>query len=214
MKRLVPLLCLSAALALAGCDRAPDAAPAADAAAPVPDQEPPAAVPVPVAGDDAAAAAPKFPAEGAIGFHGFGPAAFGADQEAVRMSWGRDLGDASPAEPGGCYYLAPQPRPAPGRDRIAFMIDGDRFVRIDVTAPDIAAPGGGRVGMPADEVRSLYGDAVEELPHKYVEGGRYLRIPDPEGSEAVLLFETGADGRVGEWRMGLPPQVDWVERCG
>src|SRR5690606_17514337 len=155
MKRLVPLLCLSAALALAGCDRAPDAAPAADAAAPVPDQEPPAAVPVPVAGDDAAAAAPKFPAEGAIGFHGFGPAAFGADQEAVRMSWGRDRGDAPPAEPGGCYYLAPQPqpRPAPGRDRIAFMIDGDRFVRIDVTAPDIAAPGGGRVGMPADEVR-------------------------------------------------------------
>lgn len=212
MKRLVLLLYLSAALALAGCTHTLDTEPAAGAApAPAPARESAAAVPP----DEAdAVAAPKFPADGVIGFHGFGPAAFGADQEAVRMSWGRDLGDAVPAEPGGCYCLAPQPRPEPGPDRIAFMIDGERFVRIDVAAPDIVAPGGGRVGMLAEEVRSLYGDAVEERLHKYVEAGRYLRIPDPQGSEAVLLFETGADGRVGGWRIGLPPQVDWVERCG
>jgi hypothetical protein len=29
----------------------------------------------------------------------------------------------------------------------------------------------------------------------------------------VLLFATDADGRVNEWRIGVPPQVDYVEGC-
>lgn len=157
---------------------------------------------------------PRYPAVGAIGFQGFGMAPFGADQEAVRMAWGRDLGDAVPAEPGGCYCLAPHPRLQEGRDRIAFMIDGDRFVRIDVTAPDIEAPGGGRAGLSADVIHGLYGEGVEERPHKYIDGGHYLRVADPVGGEAVLLFETGADGYSTRWRIGLPPQIDWVEGCG
>lgn len=213
--QLILSLCIAAALVLAGCSQAPDTEPPASpqpaAKQPVPDR--------PL--DDAFVApsteapdvqAPKFPADGAIGFHGFGPAAFGADQEAVRMAWGRELGDAVPSEPGGCHYLRPQPVPDDG-GRIAFMIDGDRFVRVEVTAPDIEAPGGGRVGMSVADIHARYGDAVEERQHKYVDDGRYLRIADPGGGDGVLLFETGADGRVGEWRIGLPPQVDWVEGC-
>jgi hypothetical protein len=151
------------------------------------------------------------PAAGAITFEGFGPATFGADQEQVRIAWGRDL-EAAPPEPATCYYLMPQP-PPPGGYRIAFMIEGGRFSRIDVRADDIVAPGGGRAGMNAVEIEALYPGRVETRPHKYVEGGKYLRIPDETSGEGVLLFATDAQGRVSEWRIGVPPQVDYVEGC-
>lgn len=208
-------------LALSACQERPQTAePAADPAAAGDAMDDPAAPPpldqpeedVPPATAADAAAAMGMPAEGAITFEGFGPAAFGADQEQVRMAWGADLGEATPSEPGGCYYLMPQPQPSDGY-RLAFMIEGDRFSRIDVRAGDIAAPGGGRVGMSADEIEALYPDRVEARPHKYIEGGKYLRIADEAGGEGVLLFATDADGRVTEWRIGVPPQVDYVEGC-
>ena len=46
-----------------------------------------------------------------------------------------------------------------------------------------------------------------------MDGARYLRVTRA-GSEAVLVFETDEAGRVQEWRIGLPPQVDYVEGCG
>ena len=134
--------------------------------------------------------------DGAISFAGFGPATFGGSAEAVRMAWGKDLKAETPAEPGGCHYLFPQPRP-PGGYGIGFMIEGDKFARIDVDSADIAAPGGGKRGMTADEIRKLYAGRVEEQTHKYVEGGKYLRIKDGAGGTGVLVFETdrGRQGR-------------------
>jgi hypothetical protein len=154
----------------------------------------------------------RSPAEGTITFEGFGPARFGGTQEEVRISWGGDLGDAQPSEAGGCYYLIPQPLTEAGY-RVGFMIEGDRFVRVDVRADDVAAPGGGRIGMGIAEIESLYGGRVEQRPHKYDPDGRYLRITDPAGGDGVLVFETDAQGRVDEWRVGLAPQVDYVEGC-
>lgn len=186
----------------------PSAADSAHVAAPLeadPAAPPPLEAPAPGAG----AATP--PADsGVIRFDGFGPAAFGSDQEQVRMAWGRDLGDAQPAEPGGCYYLVPQPLEATGY-AIAFMIEGDRFVRLDVRSDAYTAPGGGQVGMLRTDLERLYPDRIEAMPHKYVEGAQTLRVA--EGDRA-LVFETDVAGRVTEWRIGTPPQVDYVEGCG
>ncbi|MFC3551430.1 hypothetical protein ACFOLC_10460 [Lysobacter cavernae] len=195
------------ALAACGGDRAGDAP---SAAVPAPEQEQDAPVQ-----DVPPATAPQtpgaMPAPGTIGFAGFGPARFGADQEQVRMAWGADLGDAKPAEPGGCYYLMPRPVPAGGY-RIAFMIEHDKFARIDVESTDIIAPGGGKVGMSADEIGKLYAGRIQTRPHKYAEGGQYLRIQDAAAGNGVLLFETDA-GKVTGWRIGVPPQIDYVEGC-
>ena len=39
-------------------------------------------------------------------------------------------------------------------------------------------------------------------------------IVTPEyGEEARLVFEVDGEGRVIEWRIGLPPQVFYVEGC-
>ncbi|RPE79639.1 hypothetical protein [Vulcaniibacterium tengchongense] len=221
--RALPLLLLIATLAACRGEQSAPETPAPAAPAPAPDQPaedvPPANAPPaesPPAASPPAAATPAggaMPAPGAIGYAGFGPAPFGASEEEVRMAWGADLGEGKPSEPGGCYYLFPQPRPQSGF-RLGFMFEGGKFVRLDVDAAEIEAPGGGRVGMGADEIRRLYGARVEEMPHKYVEGAKYLSVPDPAGGRGVLLFDTDANGRVSAWRVGVPPQVYYVEGCG
>lgn len=204
-------------LALAACQR--DAAPVdpQPAASPAMPTEPAASRP-----DQPDAQVPPAHApgtnvpqvvDGTVTYQGFGPAAFGSDAEQVRMAWGNDLGDAKPTEPGGCYYLAPQPMGTAAYD-IGFMIEGDRFVRTDVGNPGYTAPGGGKVGMTRADIERLYAGRVEASPHKYVEGAQTLRVTNAEGGEAALVFETDADSNVTAWRIGMPPQVDYVERCG
>ena len=188
---------------------------AADAATPAADaplDQPPHDVPPATASEEAIGSLRVgAPAAGTITVAGFGPADFGATAEAVRQAWGGDLGDAQPSEPGGCYYLMPQPVGTAGF-RTAFMVEGDRFARIDVRDGSVVAPGGAKVGMGADEVRALY-PKVEEQPHKYDPAGKVLRVTDPGGGNGVLVLELDKDGRVDAWRIGVPPQVDYVEGC-
>lgn len=204
-------------LALAACQRdAPPAEPMPAASAPAA-----AAEPAPP-GDQPEAHVPPATAmgsnvpqvvDGVVTFKGFGPAAFGSDAEQVRMAWGNDLGDAKPSEAGGCYYLTPPPMGTTRYD-IGFMIEGDRFSRIDVGNDGYTAPGGGKVGMERAEIERLYADRVEVSPHKYVEGAHTLRVTEAGGGTSALVFETDTAGKVTGWRIGVPPQIDYVERCG
>ncbi|MGJ4803728.1 hypothetical protein [Luteimonas sp. SDU82] len=222
MRLQVSLLALAVAtLAACGAQRddsnaAPSDAEATPAAASPPPTDAqaglPAAGPAPAAGQASGSLRVDAPAEGAITFAGFGPASFGASAEVVRQAWGGDLGDAQPAEPGGCHYLIPQPL-GPEGYRTAFMVEGDRFVRMDVRDAGVTAPGGAKIGMSGDEVRALYPGRVEEQPHKYDPEGRVLRVAAPGADSGVLVLELDAAGRVDEWRVGVPPQVDYVEGC-
>src|SRR5690606_13772644 len=106
-------------------------------------------------------------------------------------------------------YVNPGWVDAPGY--LAFMFEGGRFVRYDVANDGETAPGGGRRGMTADQIRALYPGRVEASPHKYTDG-QYLRVQDTE-SEGVVVFETDAAGTVTEWHAGLAPQVDYIEGC-
>jgi len=200
-------------LALSACGEREPARPQTPAPAPAASGAAPAASP-PATTPPTATAKPvgAMPAAGAITFAGFGPAPFGATEEAVRMAWGKELTGPKPDTPDGCYYLMPEPRTQRGY-RLGFMFEGQRFVRMDVDAEDIEAPGGGRVGMTTQDIQRLYAGHVQLQNHKYVEGGHYLRIPNPGGGSGVVLFETDADGRVTAWRIGEPPQVDYVEGC-
>lgn len=217
MRTLLSMGLLAALATQAGCgERAPPAATSKALPAATPADEAGATPPATPASTDPGGEGSlrvKVPAESAITFQGFGPAKFGATVEAMRMAWGGDLGDATPSEPGGCFYLMPQPIGASGY-RNAFMIEGDRFVRMDVRRADVAAPGGGKAGMTKAQLAALY-PAIEQQPHKYTDG-LYLRIKDPAGSNGVLVFEIDGKGdqaKVTEWRIGLPPQVDYVEGC-
>lgn len=216
-KAFLPVL---AAAALCACGAQPGDA---DSATPAVETAPPPSAdaadapaadpaPVPAAGQATGSLRVGTPAEGTVSFAGFGPAPFGSSAEQVRQAWGGDLGDEQPSESGGCHYLIPQPL-GPEGYRTAFMIEGDRFVRMDVRDAAVTAPGGARIGMTHEEIRALYADRLEERPHKYDPQGKVLRVTAPEGGNGVLVLELDAAGRVDAWRVGVPPQVDYVEGC-
>jgi hypothetical protein len=204
MPRFLRQLALCAALvsllALGACNREHQAA---NATAPAV-QTPPATAPTP---------APAAPAPAPVGlarFDGYGDMRFGMTAAEATKAWGGEL-NGKPGAGELCYYLNPVSNPSPAY--FAFMIEADKFVRYDVGNDKETAPGGGKRGMTIDDIRKLYPGRIEEKPHKYVEGGHYLRIKADDDSRGVLVFETDAAGKVGEWHVGQPPQVDYIEGC-
>ncbi len=135
---------------------------------------------------------------------------FGMSADEIRARWRGELDDHAADDAEACFYLAAERRrPA---DSPALMFVSGRFVRYDVDSPALRAPGGGAVGMDTFEILERYGEnRIERRPHKYSEG-EYLRIEAPDQG-SILLFETGEDGAVTEWRIGVEPQVDYVEGC-
>ena len=200
----VPLL-LAAALAACNADRTADAGveAAADAIEALePGTEPPGA-------------AKAIPASGDSRMDGYGALDFGMSAEEARAEWSGNPLEAAGAvaDPQACYLMSPAGQSTPGQ--LAFMFEGDLFVRYSVESADITAPGGGRVGMDAAALEGLYGKRLREMPHKYVEGGKVLVSPEDGGAlPSQLVFELDASGRVTSWRVGMAPQVGYVEGCG
>ena len=196
MKRIALPMSLFAIL-LVACQRTPPAEPVAAEPAAAPVQAPNPANSTPAASSDA-------------DWQGYGAAQLGIDAEQLRTVWSTELQGEAAAD-GGCYYLSPSAHSEGGP---FFMLEGGKFVRYDVRGGDTAAPGGGKIGMDLTQLQALYPQAEPLQPHKYVEGGKVLRVPAADGSQGVLVFELGADGKATLWRVGLPPQVDYVEGCG
>lgn len=161
--------------------------------------------------EPAAASAASFAETAPIGFDGFGPAHFGDDEESIRQSWGRPL-KITGTDQDNCRLLIPEPKLG-DTYRIVFMLEDKKFVRYVVDVDQYTAPGGLKVGASADEVLKAYAGHVEAMPHKYVEGAQYLVVTPPQGGDRRLLFETDAQGKVIAWRIGVMPQVMYVEGC-
>ena len=140
---------------------------------------------------------------------GFGEAQFGMDGEQVKIVWPGTLTGAAAAG-SSCYHLSP----AGGAEPVglAMMFENGGFVRYSVSAGDLTAPGGGARGMDLAGIEALYPGKAVASGHKYVPGGHSLRI-EQDGGGHVLVFETDPAGVVTEWRVGVPPQVDYVEGC-
>jgi hypothetical protein len=158
------------------------------------------------------AQAPQRDGDSVAGYHGFGPANFGDNEESVRMAWGMPL-MLSGQEGDSCRQLFMDP-PLPAGFGISFMLEEGRFVRYDVGNQRFTAPGGGAVGDSAEKIGSIYGIQLRRMPHKYVEGAEYLVIGEEKAGPVLLIFETDARGMVTRWRIGVPPAVHFVEGCG
>lgn len=187
----------------AGAERTPPAA----ASAPAPSTT---AMAAPAARSTERATESGQSSDGLPRFDGYGDMRFGMDEAAFRRAWQGDLAGTVDAA-GGCSVLRPvwvkQPRD------FGFLFEQGHFARYDVGTAKEPAPGGGRVGMDVAGIRALYGDRMQVTPHKYVAGAQYLRVAAPDG-KSVLVFETDATGKVTRWRVGVPPQIDYVEGCG
>lgn len=144
-------------------------------------------------------------------FNGIGQLQFGMSAEQMHKAWGAPLyGEAPVNDSQACYYL----RPRKDDYDLLFMMEGGRFVRIDVKTSSKTAPGGGRVGMDAQQIEKLYAGHVHVSPGKYDSTEKILYVVPPRIKGTGLVFETDASGAMKAWRIGVAPQVDYVEGCG
>lgn len=144
-------------------------------------------------------------------FTGIGPLRFGMSAEQMRKAWGAPLhGEAPVNDSQACYYL----RPSRDKYDLLFMVEGDRFVRVDVKTAEKTAPGGGRVGMDIIELRKLYDGRIKASPNFYDSAATDLRVTPSQPENALLLFEANEKDIVTSWRVGKPQQVNYVEGCG
>ncbi len=212
MKPHIPLS-IALASALAACQPAPptdtaaETAPATTAPAATTTPPEPAAPLAPAAGTSPPLA--QDPAQQAA-LAGYGDMKLGSTSAEAKAAWGgelKPLGNDSDT----CHYLVP--KWAKDGKELAFMIENDRFVRYDVGSTKEAAPGGGKVGMTVEALQALYRNELQATPHKYVEGAQYLAIDTHGVAPTRLVFETDAAHKVIGWRVGLSPQVDYVEGC-
>lgn len=207
MKRYL-IVVTAMALALSACKQ--EAAPEAPMAAADPA---PATSPVtePVAtAEPAAVVAPVDPLSQAS-FAGYGDMKLGSTVDEAKTAWAGELNESAPAAGSTCHYLTP--KSVSNASEFGFMVEEGKFVRYDVGTAKEIAPGGGKVGMVVEQLKLLYGDALQSAPHKYVEGGKVFTVAGPDGTPAKLVFEADGVGKVTAWHVGLPPQVDYVEGC-
>jgi hypothetical protein len=94
------------------------------------------------------------------------------------------------------------------------MVVKRKVARIDVDTGLVTTEDGVKIGDTEDRVKSIYGDEVEVMPHKYLEGHHYMIVRgDSASAGRAIVFET--DGkRVTMFRAGRLPEVEWVEGCG
>ena len=214
------MVCVAMIAALAACNANRDAASNATNAPPVADQPaediPPATMPPPASLPSPASTAAPAPApDGAdtqASFAGYGDVKLGIAAADMETAWGGELKTVGKDANSSCYFMTPKWATAPAE--FNFMIGDGKFARYGTDSAKYVAPGGGRVGMDKAGIARLYPN-IEAQPHKYTDG-EYLRIKDPAGGKAMLIFETDGkqdDAKVTEWRVGLPPQVDYIEGC-
>ena len=204
MKRYL-ILAAAVALALSACKQEAAVEAPLAAADPAP-ATPPVTEPV-VPAEPAVVVAPASQAS----FTGYGDMKLGSTLEQAKTAWAGELQESKPAEGSTCHYL--MPKWVSKASEFGFMVEEGKFVRYDVGTDKEIAPGGGKVGMVVEQLMLLYGSSLQSAPDKYVEGGKVLTITAPDGSPAKLVFQVDGVGSVTGWRVGLPPQVDYVEGC-
>lgn len=211
MRNLISIA-LVAALSACTAERTPPAQPevpadvATDATPASP--SPAAETPMPATGDK-----PAPTPDGDLGmatFAGYGEVKFGTLAVDMGKAWGGALKEVGKDFNASCYFMTPAWVQTPAE--FNFMISEGRFARFGTDSAKYAAPGGGKVGMRAAELQKLYNNALQASPHKYTDG-KYLSIAASGIAPTKLVFETDAQGVVTEWRVGLLPEVDYVEGC-
>ena len=142
-----------------------------------------------------------------VSFNSFGPAKIGMTVSQAAKVLGVPVTRDAGYEGNDCYYASPKR----GFKDIAFMMSGQRIVRIDIDSKEYATDRGARVGDTEAQIKRLYKGKVKVSQHPYVDNGHYLEV-EFGGGKYSLIFET--DGkRVTRFRAGRSPEVGYIEGC-
>jgi hypothetical protein len=148
-----------------------------------------------------------------VGVRGAGPVTIGMTVEEAEAATGQDFVSLGGRSPGSdCSYVRIK-----GVTRsLAFMLKGNRIVRVDVGPPrgTNPTPAGIRRGDSEAKVEHTYPGRIRVGPHHYVPRGHELIYTPAQRSlqNRRIVFET--DGRrVTYIRAGRLPEVRYIEGC-
>lgn len=154
---------------------------------------------------------PKISAEDTVTTGGLGPVRIGMNPQEANVAVGYGLA-VDQFISGNCYYLSPEPV----LEDVGFMVNNGTIARVDIySGSDVTTRSGARVGMTEQQILDLFGEKIQEAPHEYITGGKYLIfVPvDERDKNFRVVFETDANGIVVTYRAGRVPEVLWIEGC-
>ena len=158
---------------------------------------------------NAAAQARAIDACGPVSADGFCGVKFGMTVAAAKAVYPGKLQTLSAddaVDPQACFELFGN-TPIKG---VSFLVEQSKIGRVDFLEEGPKSADGFGVGSDAAKMRARYGAALKEQPNKYEPEVTDLVVDAPPGRQ---VFEV-QDGKVRAWRAGVPPTIDYVERCG
>jgi hypothetical protein len=105
-----------------------------------------------------------------------------------------------------CYYVSTGRRPG-----ISFMIQGQRFVRVDVDDRNTATAEGIRIGDSEARVKQVYGPKLEVEPNHYDPQDDNLTIHSADHRYGIR-FETD-NGKITSFYAGSSSAIELIEGC-
>ena len=195
------LLTAAAGLALAACGEPatePADAPVAETPAPAPEP------------DEPVSAANKLTA------NGFGPLRIGMTRAEVEAALGPDANPDAVGgpDPASCDQFRPERAP----EGLLVMLENGVLTSVWLTRnATVETDRALNIGDPASEVKRVYGDAAEVMPHKYESApSEYITVwtsaDHTSPAARGIKYEIGQDGLV-KSIAGGGPSISYVEGC-
>ena len=124
------------------------------------------------------------------------------------------VGDLDPDVSETCYHVVP-PEDEPGYNGIAFMVENDTIVRIEVgTESSVTTKSGAQTGTTEDELQSMFPDQIEDATNTVLDGRAVQFVPRNEkDSDYRVIFILDEEGIVTHYRVGVLPAVSYREGC-
>lgn len=155
--------------------------------------------PDPTPPDDLDLSKPAFTESSKISTVGLDEIFFGmtadAAAEAAATAW-----DPDRPTTGQCWFGAPMNGPV----GVEFMMWNGSVERVDITTEVITTRSGAGVGSTPEELRSLFGDSLDESDPALL-----AFVPSDEGDAEFRIFFEITDGAVSAYRAGRLPMIEF-----
>ncbi len=144
---------------------------------------------------------------------GMGPIRIGMTVEEAAEAAGFELaGELEPDISETCYYVMP-PEDQAGYLGVAFMVENDKIVRVEVGRSAVTTRSGARVGMSETELRAMFPGQIENAPDAVVDGRALQFVPTDERDANYRVIFVFDGETVTQLRAGVLPAVGYGEGC-
>ncbi len=145
---------------------------------------------------------------------GMGPIRVGMTVEQAEEAAGFALeGEPDPDVSTTCYLVAP-PADQPDYAGVAFMVENDRIVRVEVRdSSAVTTRSGAGIGVTETTLREMFPGRIEAAPDFVIDGDALQFVPADEADADYRVVFVFADDVVSEYRAGVLPAVGYAEGC-